>query len=37
MSCFNINLKQGPSFKKSTYYKRNHLLYNKAISVLKKK
>ena len=30
MSCFNINLQQGA-------YNRNHLPYNKAISVLKNK
>ena len=34
MSYFNTNLQQGSSLKK-TAYERNHLLYNKVISVLK--
>ena len=37
MSCFNINLRKGSFLQKSTAYKRKHLLYNKVISVLKKK
>ena len=35
MSYFNINSQQGLSFKKVPY-KRNHLLHNKVMSVLKK-
>ena len=38
MPSFSINLQQGYSFKTApTAYKRNNLLYNNTIKVLKKK